>query len=981
MKWKDPAPKPMMGGGNPWQQKLIGKFSGGLVTSTTANQLEENQFTQMENLLFNPDGTLRTRNGKRPAVGATDANRILKASGSSVTHPSAPGGTYHITGTAKGSRGRVAFTFSDDISAFIEDGDIFTIAGAVVTPADPAQDALINADHVADYVHGDGLTINTNTKNIDDDLDAADFTNATWTIGEPPTEAKAFFAEEVEGTEELLMAVENAATTATEIRYYDGEDYTTILHTMTSGSRPLFEKYAQGSVEEVIIANGVDTPQRWNRDDATTSDLGLAMALPVVSIEAGVATPAVTLEGDYIGTFQVNDQFIMDSDANPSGYQLIYKITGALPTVLTGGNTVYECTSYAISGGGQGSATNTPAGAFVSGTLYYKIRWDAKSADTTDPNNGMSYGQYYYKYTFQYNESGTTKYGETNGSKIMFDSTNTNVGSVGANLQFETKEIYFPPGVEAVNFYRGRPDRRDVFYYVGRVTTNGGTFKDSTPVGAEGLPLPIDDGSVPNIKYPINVDGRIVAVDGDKPNKLVWTPRGSCDLFLALDYIYFRDNIVGVHEFNGSVYVFTRRAVFAIPNSDFATGLAIKICEKGAVSHRSIVDVGSGLVWLGEDNVYWANFNTQTSEGDFPIAVGRPVQDLILQQSQLKRENACATFYDRHYYLSFATAGSTDNNVTLAMNTDIMQQALRIEGAGWSRMDWVAIDLYAKEELMYSLELNTEGGADGATATYYIYEHDNQRYVDYTTQTLYEAATETDIDINLRSGELHFGSPVTNKLIRGMSISYYGDNATYNITLDANSGEYKKNITIDKTGESPSEGERSGLIWSTSSIAEGAWYGYPAATEGWFAITSMTAATQMVMEVTGDWSTIPAGTKVSVYGAVGDYRYNTEWTVASASAYEAVTAGETVITMNESSSGWDAISDYTNAVAYAQWGTKTDADNAFTWSTSQRRNHTIRKKNPTMKCDRFIYELTGKGHRDTRLGAVGIIYKVLPTAF
>jgi hypothetical protein len=66
---------------------------------------------------------------------------------------------------------------------------------------------------------------------------------------------------------------------------------------------------------------------------------------------------------------------------------------------------------------------------------------------------------------------------------------------------------------------------------------------------------------------------------------------------------------------------------------------------------------------------------------------------------------------------------------------------------------------------------------------------------------------------------------------------------------------------------------------------------------------------------------------------------------------------------------------------FYQYGTKISDSNQYYWATSQRGNNTIRKKCPTMKCSRLIYEVSGLDHRDARLGAFGIIYKVLPTAF
>jgi hypothetical protein len=967
MKWKDPTPKPPMNHNNPWQLQQISDFYGGLYTSSTANQLKENQFTELLNFRYNPDGTLRTRCGKTPAVGLQDTDRISQATGGSETHPSSPGGTYSIIAIQRASRGRYAFEFSDDISAKLEIGKAFTIAGA--NTGDSELDALINTEHVASDITHSGTRVEPVGSKVLSEVPAGggEFTNATWSIEGAPTEAKTFFAEEVEGEQKFLMAMENVSTTAVELRYEDGSDWSTVLHTFTTGTRPLFQKYAQGSAEEVIIANGVDAPQRWNKDDTTTSPLGLTGMTPniaIVSITQNSATPSIVVTGDYADFF-FDTQTITVSGAVHTDYNKDYVING-VPSFAAGVTTIVSSTAS------PNQTLSTPG---VLNPRAPTVTFDVAKAG----GSGVTLnGTYNYKFTYFYNESGTTKYGESNGGGAASTVEGTTLSATLTGRNIDITNIEFPAQVEAVNIYRSRPNRTDVYYYVGRVTS-GSTFTDTTPTGAEGLPLPVDDGSVPNIKYPINVDGRIVAVDGDIENKLVWTPRGTCDQFLALDYIYLRDKITGIAPFGGSVYIFTLKEIYVVPDSNFAAGIAVKVCNKGTVSHRSIADVGSGLVWLGDDNVYWANFNIQDAEGDFPIAVGRPIQDQIRRQSYSRRENACATFFERHYYLCFTTSGRTENDITLAMNTDIMMQALRENGAGWVAHEWRARDIHQWREKMYTLELNNylvlsgdEGPPPSYTPTFFIYEYNEDLYYDYTSQTNLDAGTVTEIDVTLRSGEWHFGSAITNKLIRGMTVSFYGDNASYNVILDANNTEYTKSMVLESTAELK-EGDPTFLYWDAEAASAGAWQGSPVA--AWQDVTSITSAGAGLAEitVTQDVSGLIDGDEIWVSDVSEDYRFNRKFTVASTSG-----TSPTLVTVDESTDGFaDATS--TTAKVFVQHGIETSDE--FTWATGQRGNNTVRRKCPTMKCTRFIFELNGKAHRDARLAAVGVAYKLLPTAF
>jgi hypothetical protein len=840
MRWKDPIVKPPMNHNNPWQLFTVNQFGGGLVTSTSANQLESNQFTQFENLLYNPDGTVRSRMGRKP-YGTTQDTAWLNVT--AVDHA-----ITNITDSATAT-----ITVTGDVTAYYGVGDIITIAG--VTGADAA---YYNIDYTitgVTYTTSTAITTSTDTSTAAAAATGALVTSATANPEISSCEAVSFFIDDVEGSEKNLIAIENNDTTAVEVRYENTSDYQTNIATLTTDTRPSFVKFAQGSAEEVIIANGVDAPLRWDGTTSTATELGLDTLDETFELtEITRNSPGViTIPGD------VSDVFIVGSTLTVSNAEQ----DGSPETDYDGD---YGVASISYTGGATDETTittdvNTSAFGTSNATAGTVTRSDATLTQLTKAvgNVGVTRnGTYSYKFTNFYNETGTTKYGESNAGLLSTISvTGLNGSTEGSIIQIE--DIGFAEGVEAVNIYRSRPDRTDVFYYVGRITSSGQIFKDTTETGAEGLPLPVDDGSVPKLLYPKNIDGRIVAVDGDIQNKLVWSPRSSPDQYPALNYIYFRDKIKGLAAFNGSTYVFTQDEIYSVPNSDFSAGIAVKICDKGAVSDRSIVDVGSGLVWLGDDTVYWANFNVQTSEGDFPVAVGRPVEDLIKGQAQAYKENACAAFFDRHYYLSFTTLGTSQNNLTLAMNTDIMQASLRAEGAGWIRMNWTARDIHRFEEKLYTLEKET-------TLTpqrFYLYEHEEDRYVDYKSAALYTAGTTSAIDINIRSGELHFGSPVVNKLVKGFSVSYYGDSAEYNVTLDANNGEYEESFNLSNEGISAAQ-QGSFLFWNTLDTNTGAWYGAP--DTGWADIDTVTRGSNSVYTVGENLGTMDSGDEIWVKG-------------------------------------------------------------------------------------------------------------------
>jgi len=365
----------------------------------------------------------------------------------------------------------------------------------------------------------------------------------------------------------------------------------------------------------------------------------------------------------------------------------------------------------------------------------------AEASTAVTDEQGIQYdGQYYYKFTAFYDSSGTnTKYGESGPSAVSSAMT-VDGADISANTRVSsalTSCPAIPTGATKNYVYRSPPEEvngpfRRVGYY-----SSGTSYTDKTPVGEEGVEAPGDAGTPPKLKNPLAYDSRIWGIginsSGALTNKGVYSNRGMPDMFAADNYIYFPDPLVGPVLFNKLIYWFTEKQIYVTTNLDDPTTSTNKICDIGCDSFDSIRDVGNGLVWQYDGNIYWANFNQYNPvTGDLPWSIGDPIRDKIDNIPTAQRANSAAVFHKGNYYLSITGPNQTVNTSTIVWNvkhgTRLLHQGLF---GGWSSMDFSANGLQSFDDTLYTLD-NTNR---------YIMEHDFAGTSDYVSKTEYDAIT------------------------------------------------------------------------------------------------------------------------------------------------------------------------------------------------------------------------------------------------
>lgn len=443
----------------------------------------------------------------------------------------------------------------------------------------------------------------------------------------------------------------------------------------------------------------------------------------------------------------------------------------------------------------------------------------AGSDKGTDQTKGLGTGGiYYYKFTYWYESSTSTKYGESNPSS----SISVTVSSPATAGNYRAVNLSSLPAVSGdvtrLYIYRSPVDNSSGPYRQVGYITSGTTFTDNMPEGEEDVELPIDNGAVPKLENAVFFKGRLWGKDGNVPKKGIYSAAGNADLIPALNLIYFPDNLIGPVPFGENIYWFTEKQIYVTPNGDTdAYPTPVKICDRGCASYRAIVDVGNGLVFPSEDNVYWVDFNTRSlRDGDYPIAIGEPIKDKIQDIPITSRDKSVACLHREKYIISFTSSSSTSNDTTLAWmvkpGTYLLHQNL---AGAWSYLDWDANDLQDFDGLLYSADASRN----------YIMEHDFAAAagVDYYTKTEYDAATSHNISTQLSTKRLHFGHEWSDKIIRSLSLAADTSGITYIANFDFNDGDFQKSKSITLGSGTATSGEavaRYGTaIYGTSTYA------------------------------------------------------------------------------------------------------------------------------------------------------------------
>ncbi len=399
-------------------------------------------------------------------------------------------------------------------------------------------------------------------------------------------------------------------------------------------------------------------------------------------------------------------------------------------------------------------------------------------------------GVYNYKFTAFYDDSGTsTKFGES--GPTASDNITVAGADISANTRVQaslTNCPAIPSGATKNNVYRSPPEEINGPYRFVGYYSSGTAFVDKTPTGETGVEIPIDAGTPPKLKNPLSYDSRIWGIgvnsSGQLTNKGVWSRRGNPDYFDALNLVYFPDALIGPVLFNKLIYWFTEKQVYVTTDLDKPETSTVKVSDIGCDSFDSIVDVGNGLVWQFDGNVYWANFNSfNPVTGELPWPIGDPIKNKINDIPTARRSNSTGVLYKDRYYLSYTGTSQTVNKATICWDVKHGTRLLtQYKYGAWSSVDFSANDMQTFDGTLYTLD-NTNK---------YIMEHDFSGVADFRSKTDFDASTSYSLNTQLNTGIIHFGHEWAQKLVNSLSIVAKSTAITLNTTVSLDGGDFER---------------------------------------------------------------------------------------------------------------------------------------------------------------------------------------------
>jgi hypothetical protein len=398
----------------------------------------------------------------------------------------------------------------------------------------------------------------------------------------------------------------------------------------------------------------------------------------------------------------------------------------------------------------------------------------------------------YYKYAYFYDDNNvSTKYGESSSTTLTTGSTCTPSSTATEQKITLAWTGAVPAGISKIKVYRAPENTLEGPYkYVGEsivTATVAANFVDTTPWDFEGEE-DLLEGSDPTTEVLklINVTvigSAVLGFSVDVNGKLMWCTPGMPDVWNPLSFDYLLGNGKGVVDFNRKLYAFTDKSCYEKAD---AVSPAVKISNVGTVDGKSIQNVGSGIIWMDYDSVYFADFVQQYgSKGDFPKDIGHAIsKDITLYDKDCV---ISSIFREQRYFLTFK---STETEIRFTYVYDV-------DFSAWTSATYNHSCIASNAENYYSL-----GYSSGTVA--YVYKHNYQAAVsiavggsdytgidwhDYRTVTAAAWSGMEDITVLIERSGIRFGGDYKRALVSSMTLSAEAAGASITATVfDAGTG-------------------------------------------------------------------------------------------------------------------------------------------------------------------------------------------------
>lgn len=166
-----------------------------------------------------------------------------------------------------------------------------------------------------------------------------------------------------------------------------------------------------------------------------------------------------------------------------------------------------------------------------------------------------------------------------------------------------------------------------------------------------------------------------------------FTSRGILDEVIASDildtdtydqiYAQYRFNagtadfVVGLHSFaEDRLLVFNRNSIHIVENSTNLQAATTRVLtnEVGCVARKSIVQVGSQVIFLSDNGVYGTQFIDEYNLRGTETPLSESINETIKRINREAWDQSVAIYFDNRYYIAVPLDESSDNNAILVYN-------------------------------------------------------------------------------------------------------------------------------------------------------------------------------------------------------------------------------------------------------------------------------------------------------------------------
>jgi hypothetical protein len=178
-------------------------------------------------------------------------------------------------------------------------------------------------------------------------------------------------------------------------------------------------------------------------------------------------------------------------------------------------------------------------------------------------------------------------------------------------------------------------------------------------------------------------------------------------------------DITALHAFNGQIWAFKKDSfclIFHTGDSRVTHRLVEVSNNVGCVSHKTVVEVGDLLIWLGQDDVY-------IGAGGQARAIGEPIRQ-YLRDININHITKCNAYTDGlRYYLNLVTGANTEPNIRLMFDPRPGRQIWRVSQIGEKYRYGVFFNgkTYASNDTGQTYQVNT-GTTNNGTAQSWLIE-------------------------------------------------------------------------------------------------------------------------------------------------------------------------------------------------------------------------------------------------------------------